>query len=316
VKKVIIGMSELKEISSAACHGGLYKKYSHMSSSTKTEMKVSVYLPPNANKTTPVHSLYFLSGLTCTEDNFITKGGAIAHASKAGIALICPDTSPRGLDIEGEHDNWDFGSGAGFYVNATVEKWAENYNMYDYVTQELPRLMESNLPITNKKSIFGHSMGGHGALVCYLKNPGIYQSCSAFSPISNPINCPWGQKAFSGYLGDDKKAWAEYDATELVKYFAGPKQTILIDVGLADGFYAKKQLLPEALVEAAKASGNVNINLRKHKGYDHSYWFIQSFVYDHIAFHLKNLSWNTTPSEPPLRYEGNFSTDNRTPLFS
>mmetsp|Transcript_4061 Transcript_4061/g.7843 ORF Transcript_4061/g.7843 Transcript_4061/m.7843 type:complete len:288 (-) Transcript_4061:194-1057(-) len=279
-------MSKVTQLSAARCFGGFVKKFSHDSAVTKTSMKFSVFLPPQAEHT-KVPALYWLSGLTCNEDNFIQKAGACKYAAKEGIALICPDTSPRGTDIEGEHDGWDFGSGAGFYVNATEEKWKDNYNMYDYVTKELISLAEADLPITNVRSVFGHSMGGHGALICYLKNPGLYKSVSAFAPICNPVNCPWGLKAFSGYLGENKEDWKAYDATELVAS-AGVKDAILIDQGADDNFYTGKQLLPENFVAACKQAGTP-LTYRLQPGYDHSYWFIQSFVEDHITFHAQAL---------------------------
>lgn len=281
----------LKQLSAARCFGGLVKKFEHASTSTKTPMKVSVFLPPQAEKG-KVPALYWLSGLTCTEDNFIQKAGACKMAAQEGIALICPDTSPRGCNIEGEEDGWDFGTGAGFYVNATEDKWKTNYNMYDYVTKELVGLMEAELPLTTSRSVFGHSMGGHGALITYLKNPGNYKSVSAFAPICNPVECPWGLKAFSGYLGENKEDWKAYDATELMSSYTGPKGAILIDQGLEDGFYKDKQLLPENFASSCEKN-QVPLELRMQAGYDHSYWFIQSFVEDHILFHSKALKQGT-----------------------
>lgn len=276
--------------SSAKCLGGSVQKFLHQSTATNTPMTFSVFMPAQADKA-KVPALYWLSGLTCTEDNFIQKAGAIRHAAEEGIALICPDTSPRGTEIEGEHEGWDFGSGAGFYVNATQEKWSKNYNMYQYVTEELTSLVESELPVTASKSIFGHSMGGHGALICYLKNPGMYKSVSAFSPICNPVECPWGVKAFTGYLGEEKSAWQEYDATALVSKYEGRKDTILIDQGAADNFYTQKQLLPENFQAACQASSHP-LELRIQDGYDHSYWFISTFIEDHIKHHAKALKSN------------------------
>lgn len=307
-------MSKLTLTSSAKCFGGLVNKYTHQSLSTKTAMAFSVFLPPKAQQQ-KVPAVYFLSGLTCTEDNFIQKAGACKYAAAKNIALICPDTSPRGLSIAGEHDGWDFGSGAGFYVNATTDEWKDNYNMYDYVTKELPALVETELPVTAKKSVMGHSMGGHGALVCYLKNPGMYQSVSAFSPICNPTQCPWGDKAFTGYLGPDKASWEEYDATCLVGKFAerdnelgtGERQgegqggepstkrrkadrgKILIDQGAEDSFLKSKQLLPENFGKACQEAQHP-VDIRMQEGYDHSYWFIQSFIEDHMEHHAGALS--------------------------
>lgn len=233
--------------------------------------------------------IYYLSGLTCTDDNFITKAGAQRVAAELGVAIIAPDTSPRGAGIEGEEDGWDFGTGAGFYVNATEPKWSKNYRMYDYVTQELPFLVHENFPVDKTKmSVFGHSMGGHGALICALKNPGMYKSCSAFSPICNPIHCPWGEKAFSGYLGTDRNTWKAYDATELCRAYNGPKIPILCDQGLADDFYPK-QLLSQHLVEASVGNDKVDLSFRFHGDYDHSYYFISTFMEDHLRFHASRL---------------------------
>lgn len=277
----------LKQLTVVRCFGGLVKKFEHASSTTKTPMKVSVFLPPQAEKG-KVPALYWLSGLTCNEDNFIQKAGACKYAADHGIALICPDTSPRGANVAGEDDSWDFGSAAGFYVNATTEGWSTNYNMYEYVTKELIGLVESELPVSSKRSIFGHSMGGHGALICYLKNTGMYQSVSAFAPICNPVNCAWGLKAFTGYLGENKEEWKKYDATELLAEEKGDGQNILVDQGLEDSFYPA-QLLTENFVAAASKSGK-KPTVRMHKGYDHSYWFIQSFMEEHINFHAKYLN--------------------------
>jgi len=270
--------------------GGWVKQFRHASKSTKTDMTFSVFLP-SQSETAKVPVLYFLSGLTCTDENFITKAGAQRVAAQLGIALVAPDTSPRGANIEGEDESYDFGSGAGFYLNATTPKWSTNYNMYDYITSELPELIDAELPIDgSRKSVFGHSMGGHGALICALKNPGMYKSCSAFSPICNPTQCPWGEKAFTGYLGDDKEAWKEYDATELAAAYAGDKLPVLCDQGLADEFYEKKQLLPERFIEAAKPNANLDVDFRMQPDYDHSYFFISTFIEDHIQFHAKHLN--------------------------
>jgi len=277
----------LKQLNSWPCFGGLVKKFAHQSQATNCEMKFSLFLPPQAQQA-PVPALYFLSGLTCTEDNFIQKSGACRAASLAGIALICPDTSPRGVKIEGDNDSWDLGVGAGFYVNATEPKWSKHYRMFDYVTKELPQLVKSNFPLNNKQAIFGHSMGGHGALISYLKNPNFYSSVSAFSPICHPSVCPWGVKAFTAYMGQDQKQWKEYDATELIRSYQGPKANILIDQGSADEFLEKKQLLPDDFREACAAASHP-LTYREQKGYDHSYWFIQTFIDDHIQHHAKAL---------------------------
>eukprot|EP00005_Dracoamoeba_jomungandri_P004632 CAMPEP_0174259010 /NCGR_PEP_ID=MMETSP0439-20130205/7895_1 /TAXON_ID=0 /ORGANISM="Stereomyxa ramosa, Strain Chinc5" /LENGTH=282 /DNA_ID=CAMNT_0015342723 /DNA_START=47 /DNA_END=895 /DNA_ORIENTATION=+ len=279
--------SALKQVSTVKCFGGQVKQFSHVSETLKCEMVFSVFLPPQAEQS-QVGALYWLSGLTCTDQNFITKAGAQRAAAKHGLLLVCPDTSPRGVEIEGQDDSWDFGSGAGFYVNATQEKWREHYNMYDYVTKELPTIVNENFSVDPQRiSIFGHSMGGHGALTLALKNPGVYKSCSAFAPISNPINCPWGQKAFGGYLGENVEDWKEYDATELVSKYSGPTLPILIDQGTEDGFYKQQQLLPENF--QAAVTDKTPLTLRMQEGYDHSYYFISTFVADHIDFHASHL---------------------------
>jgi S-formylglutathione hydrolase len=250
-------------------------------------MNFAVYLPPQA-QTQPVPILYYLSGLTCTEENFITKAGAQRYAAEWGIMLVVPDTSPRNTGIPGEDDTWDLGSGASFYVDATVAPWQEHYQMYSYITQELPALIAANFPVqSEKQSIFGHSMGGHGALICALKNPQQYLSVSAFAPIAAPTNCPWGNKMFTAYLGNDKQKWAEYDASELIKQ-TQLNSVILIDQGTADTFYQQKQLLPETFQSACQEVGQ-NLNLRWQTGYDHSYFMISSFIKDHIQHHATYL---------------------------
>ncbi|XP_052784479.1 S-formylglutathione hydrolase-like [Mya arenaria] len=282
-------MAALTEVSSNKMFGGLQKVFSHESSECKCAMKFGIYLPSQvANKKLPV--IYWLSGLTCTEQNFVTKAGAQRVAAEKGVILVAPDTSPRGVNIEGEDDSYDFGSGAGFYVDATEEKWKTNYRMYSYITKELPAIINSNFNTdADKISIFGHSMGGHGALICALKNPGKFKSVSAFAPISNPIKAPWGIKAFTGYLGPEQAKWKEYDATELAKQYKGPELNILVDQGQADNFYTEGQLLPDNL-SAACAENNVPITLRIQEGYDHSYFFIASFVEEHIKHHVKYLT--------------------------
>jgi S-formylglutathione hydrolase len=249
-------------------------------------MSCSVYLPPAA-ETGPVPVLYFLSGLTCTDENVTVKGGAQQFAARHGLAFVAPDTSPRGLDLPGEHDDWDFGSGAGFYVNATQPPWADHYRMYDYVTEELPQLLGTALPIDiDRAAITGHSMGGHGALVIGLRNPERYASISAFAPIVSPTRCPWGEKALSNYLGSDRTRWKEYDASLLVAKHPHPGR-ILIDQGDADGFL-KEQLKPE-LFESAAAKSGQDLELRMQAGYDHSYFFIASFMGDHVAHAAKAI---------------------------
>lgn len=267
--------------------GGWQKVFSHKSSELKCEMNFGVFLPPQSeNGKCPV--IYWLSGLTCTEQNFVTKAGAQRYAAEQGVIIVAPDTSPRGCNIEGEDESWDFGTGAGFYVDSTEAKWKDNYRMYSYVTKELPQLVNDNFPTNGKQSVMGHSMGGHGALICAMKNPGMYSYVSAFSPICNPTQCPWGQKAFGGYLGDDRSKWEAYDATELVKSYAGPPLEILIDQGSEDGFLKDGQLLPDNLV-AACAKSKMPVVYRLQEGYDHSYYFISTFMGDHIAKHAEAL---------------------------
>lgn len=288
--KDIIMSKGLKLVSSVKSFGGEQRVYSHESTETSCTMTFGVYLPPGATAgDTKLPVFYWLSGLTCTQDNFIAKAGAQRLAAKFNIIIVNPDTSPRGLSIEGQDDSYDFGSGAGFYVDATTDKWKGNYRMYSYVTKELPALVNENFPtIPDRISISGHSMGGHGALVAAMRNPGMFRSVSAFAPISNPINCPWGHKCFGGYLGPDQAAWKEYDATELVKKYSGPPLELLIDQGAEDGFLKENQLLPEKLVEAC-ATAKQPVVMRMQEGYDHSYFFVSSFMEDHIAHHAKFL---------------------------
>lgn len=275
-------------LSTNVCFDGEHRRYRHHSAALDCDMEFAVYLPPAAVGTNarPVPVLYWLSGLTCTDQNFMQKAGALKKAARLGMAIVCPDTSPRGLDLPGEHDSYDFGSGAGFYVNATRQPWAPHYRMYDYVVKELPQLVEGHLPVTEDRSVSGHSMGGHGALIAALKNPGQYKSVSAFAPIANPSECPWGQKAFSGYLGDDTKAWEEWDATMLIPT-ARERLPLLVDQGTADEFL-DSQLNPDALADACEKVHH-HINLRMHRGYDHSYFFIASFIDDHLDHHAEAL---------------------------
>jgi len=250
-------------------------------------MTFSVYLPPQVSMA-KVPALYWLSGLTCTDDNARTKAGMQRYAAEQGIALVFPDTSPRGDDVPDEVDRYDMGKGAGFYVNATQPPWNKHYQMYEYVTHELPELIEANLPIiADAKSISGHSMGGHGALIFALKNPDSYRSVSAFSPICHPSECGWGKGCFTAYLGDDSKRWLEYDATLLVNSGAQVKD-ILIDQGVADEFYDEGELLPEYFQKACDAAGQ-KLTLRMQDGYDHSYHFISTFIGEHIAYHAAIL---------------------------
>ncbi|HEY4368324.1 MAG TPA: S-formylglutathione hydrolase [Steroidobacteraceae bacterium] len=277
----------LNLISEHACFGGKQRFYSHESRECRTEMRFSVYLPPQAEqRAVPV--LYYLAGLTCTEETFMTKAGAQRLAAELGLMLIAPDTSPRKTRFPGDDASWDFGQGAGFYVDATQAPWSQNYRMYSYVTKELPELVQSlGVARADRQGIFGHSMGGHGALVCALRNPAQYRSVSAFAPIVAPMQCPWGTKAFSGYLGSNKTDWEQYDATVLVSR-QRHSQPILIDQGTADKFLAE-QLKPELFEAACKASGTT-LQLRYQPGYDHGYYFISTVVADHLKHHAQALA--------------------------
>ncbi len=276
----------MKVRSTHACFGGLMGFYEHASEATGTDMRLAVYLPPHAERGR-CPALYYLAGLTCTEETFPIKAGAQRWAAERGLVLVCPDTSPRGLGLPGETESWDFGEGAGFYTDAAEAPWVGHYRMQRYIAQELPALVELEFPVASeRRGIIGHSMGGHGALVTALRDPDRWHSVSAFAPIANPVAVPWGQKAFSRYLGPDQARWAEWDASVLMRRrpYPGP---ILVDQGLADQFL-DLQLHPHALEAAAAASGQ-QLTLRRHEGYDHSYWFIQSFVGDHIAHHARYL---------------------------
>ena len=268
-------------------HGGNLQVWQHDSAATSTPMKFAIYLPPKANTGEKLPVLYWLSGLTCTEQNFIQKSGFAEFASHYNVIVVAPDTSPRGEGVANA-DRYDLGQGAGFYVNATQAPWSAHYQMYDYIVEELPALIEANFPANDQRSIFGHSMGGHGALMIALRNPERYASASAFSPIVAPSQVPWGQQAFSAYLGDDKDAWQQYDTVNLVNQSQGKRQLpILIDQGLADEFLVE-QLQPE-LLEQAAAQANYPMTLRRQAGYDHSYYFIASFIGEHITHHAKAL---------------------------
>lgn len=274
----------MEKVESHACFGGTQEVWQHTSTTLGCDMKVGVYLPPQAaHQKCPV--LYFLSGLTCTEQNFITKANAQQWAAQHGIIVVAPDTSPRGEGVAND-ETYDLGQGAGFYINATQKPWARHYRMYDYVVDELPALIEAHFPANDARSISGHSMGGHGALVIALKNPGRYKSVSAFSPIVAPTQVPWGEKAFSAYLGDDRETWKEWDACELVGQTA-EKLKLLIDQGSADNFL-EPQLKPELLTAACTAAGHP-IDLRIQPGYDHSYYFIATFLADHFRHHAQAL---------------------------
>jgi len=275
----------METLSTNASFGGELLRVKHTSQACDCDMIFAIYLPPQAKKMS-VPVLYWLSGLTCTDENFMQKAGAQRVAAELGIAIVCPDTSPRGTDFPGEHDNYDFGSGAGFYVNATQAPWSANYRMYDYVTEELPGLVNEHFPVNGRCGISGHSMGGHGALVSYLRNPGKYLSVSAFAPICHPSGCPWGQKALSNYLGEDRNDWIPYDAALLIGD-AKEKLPLLIDQGTEDDFLTD-QLKPGALEQACIAS-HYPLELRLQEGYDHSYFFIASFIEDHLRHHAKAL---------------------------
>lgn len=278
-------MSSLNLISENQCFGGTVGFYSHRSETCNSEMRFALFHPPQAtSEAVPV--LYFLSGLTCTEETFMIKAGAQQFAAKYGLMLVAPDTSPRNTGIEGEDDDWDFGSGASFYVDATVKPWRSHYQMYSYVVHELPTLITEHFPVNSQQGIFGHSMGGHGALVCALRNPDRYKSVSAFAPIAAPMRCQWGQKAFTHYLGSDKEKWRAYDASELVQK-AGYNRPILIDQGTADQFLAE-QLLPNVFEQACTMVGQP-LTLRFHEGYNHSYYFIATLIEDHIRHHAAAL---------------------------
>ncbi len=261
--------------------------FTHWSNATRCDMNFSIFVPGGRG---PFPVLTFLSGLTCTDENFQVKSGAQRLAAERGFILLNPDTSPRGCGIRREEDDWDFGTGAGFYVNATRIPWKRHYNMYDYVIKDLQEVLLKNFPAQkNRQGIFGHSMGGHGALVIGLRNPGTYKSISAFSPISAPMDCPWGQKAFSAYLGADRKTWEEYDSSRVIAKIknAKTKPKILVDQGLADEWLEKE--LKVDLLEAGARKSGYPLTLRRHEGYDHGYYFIQTFMADHFAHHEKIL---------------------------
>ncbi len=271
-----------------ACFGGVQRFHSFDSAAIGLPMRYSVYLPPGAGEQ-PLPVLFYLAGLTCTEETFMTKAGAQRVAAEEGIILVAPDTSPRGAGVPGETDNWDFGVGAGFYVDALQEPWSRHYRMYSHIL-ELRQLVLDTLPADPARvGIFGHSMGGHGALMLALRNPELFRSVSAFAPIAAPMRCPWGKKAFGGYLGTDESAWRQYDASELMAGMTKPPFPggILIDQGLADKFLAE-QLYPEAFEAACLAAGQP-LTLRRHEGYDHGYYFISTFVEDHLRFHRRVL---------------------------
>jgi len=276
----------MQRIEHRACFGGWQDVYRHRSQALDCDMTLGVYLPPQAEGGAKLPVLYWLSGLTCTEQNFITKAGAQRYAAEHGVILVVPDTSPRGDDVP-DAEGYDLGKGAGFYVNATQQPWAPHYRMYDYVVDELPALVQAHFPASDARAISGHSMGGHGALVIALRNPGRYRSVSAFSPIVAPSQVPWGEKALAAYLGQDRDAWRQYDATALVAG-AAERLPLLVDQGGADEFL-DNQLRPHLLQEACAAAGHP-LQLRLHPGYDHSYYFIASFIGEHIAHHARAMA--------------------------
>ncbi|WP_019029936.1 S-formylglutathione hydrolase [Colwellia piezophila] len=266
--------------------GGWHKQYSHQSKTLNCTMRFAIYLPPQVSSGAKVPVLYWLSGLTCTDENVMQKSGIQRIAAELGIAIVAPDTSPRGEGVA-DDEGYDLGQGAGFYVNATQAPWNRHYHMYDYVVNELPQIIEAAFPVSDKRAISGHSMGGHGALTIAMLNPERYSSMSAFSPICNPINSPWGKKAFTTYLGKNKTTWHNHDASMLMqqaRHFIPAK----VDQGGADDFLTE-QLKPESLEAAAKAN-NYPLELAIHEGYDHSYYFISSFIEEHLRFHAKHLN--------------------------
>lgn len=279
----------LENISCNKSAGGWHKQYTHRSEALNCDMRFAIYLPPQCAAGKKVPIIYWLSGLTCTDENFMQKAGAQRMAAELGVAIVAPDTSPRGEGVADDPQGaYDFGLGAGFYVNATEAPWNRHYHMYDYIVNELPTLIEAHFPVTNQRAITGHSMGGHGALMIALRNPERYSSASAFSPIANPINSAWGQKALTGYLGSNTKNWKQYDSSELMR-IADVKLPMLVDQGTHDNFYNDGQLRTETLVAAAEAN-SYPLEVRMQDGYDHSYYFMASFIDDHLRFHVENFN--------------------------
>lgn len=278
---------DLTIVAENKCFGGRHLRVRHRSAAVDCFMTFAVFLPPQAGQGTRVPALYWLSGLTCTDENFMQKAGAMRLAAELGLALVAPDTSPRGEQVPGDPEGaWDFGHGAGFYVDATQAPYATHYRMHDYVVNELPGLVEASFPVTDRRGVAGHSMGGHGALVCALRHPGRYRSVSAFAPIANPSAVPWGEKAFSHLLGENRESWREWDACSLLET-AAERLPLLVDQGEADSFLAT-QLRPEALRQAAEGAGHP-LTLRLQPGYDHSYYFIATFIDDHLKHHAAAL---------------------------
>ncbi|MGQ0384495.1 MAG: S-formylglutathione hydrolase [Gammaproteobacteria bacterium] len=279
----------LETLSRHGAFGGVVSFHRHAAAETGCAMRFAVFLPPQAGRG-PVPVVWYLAGLTCTEETFMIKAGAQRIAAELGLALVAPDTSPRGVPLPGDSENWDFGVGAGFYVDATVEPWSRHYRMYSYVAHELPALVAAHFPVDpHRQGIFGHSMGGHGALTLGVLHPDRYRSISAFAPISAPMQCPWGQKAFAGYLGPDRERWRGHDASELIRNLpsVAGRPALLVDQGLADPFL-DVQLKPELLEQACAASG-YPLTLRRHAGYDHGYYFISSFIEEHLRHHARSL---------------------------
>ena len=276
----------IETLAEHGCFGGVQGFYRHASAACGGAMRFAAFVPA-AGRERRLPVLFYLAGLTCTEETFTIKAGAQRVAAELGMILVMPDTSPREPQLPGDRDSWDFGQGAGFYVDATQAPWSANYRMFSYVTEELPALVDAHFPVDPaRRGVFGHSMGGHGALVAALRRPDVFRSCSAFAPISAPMECPWGHKALGNYLGQDRVAWARYDASALMRDRPLARE-ILVDQGLADKFLVE-QLKPEMLEAAAAASGQ-KLSLRRHAGYDHGYYFIQSFVADHLAHHARQL---------------------------
>lgn len=273
----------MKMIAENKCYGGRQLRYAHTSRVLGCEMNFSIYLPPQAEKG-KVPVVYWLSGLTCTDENFVNKAGAQRYAAELGLAIVAPDTSPRGEDVPDDPERaYDFGLGAGFYVNATQAPWSKHYHMYDYIVDELPALIAREFPVdASRVGLSGHSMGGHGALSIALKNPGRFLSVTAFAPICAPMRCPWGEKALGGYLGPDRDAWRAYDSTELLAT-SSERLPVLVDQGDADNFLAEQLHTP--LLEQAAAAADYPMTIRMQPGYDHSYFFIASFIGEHLAFH-------------------------------
>ena len=290
----------VKVISTVKCCGGDLIRFKHFSEYTKVEMTCAVYIPPlnELNQQIPILSsekkipvIIFLSGLTCTDENVCQKSGILKALSSYHIGLIAPDTSPRWANIPGESESWDFGVGAGYYLDAVEQPWSENYLMYSYIVHELPKVVQENFPVLNLEisSIMGHSMGGHGSLTIALKNPDMFRSVSAFAPIANPTLSPWGIKAFTNFLGNRREEWSKYDASELIRNIGITKfENILVDVGSTDPFHIGGQLLIENFRSACAESGQ-NVTIRYQEGYDHGYYFISTFIEDHVAFHAHHL---------------------------